>query len=208
MPPTPADPLAVTVCPGEGRFTRGTDYVTGSGGVDTIPKGIKEWTWAQQAMFGYFYPNFKLRYLLLYEIHSVPVKSAPDAVLKRMAQEEDRRRRASQTAYGVTLTPWVTDSYFRNDTASRDALLVAAGVAGVALLVLAAVYLAPVVAGIAIDSMAGLSAGIEAAADAEISTNTLATLGSGLTTTMETAGQWMSALGRPVIFDPSATFAP
>lgn len=139
--------------------------------------------------------------LLLYEIHSMRLDSAvvPVAVLTRMRDQEERQRRANQTSYGTTLVPWATQGYFARVPKDRDALLAFAAIGGIALLVAAAFYLAPVVAGLEIG---GLLAGVATGATESTAGGLLAAAG-GISATMATAGQWLSALGRPVLLGPT-----
>jgi hypothetical protein len=134
--------------------------------------------------------------LLLYEIHSMKLKTdvIPANVLKKMTEQEKRLRQATQTQYGISLVPWATQRYFAQVPDDRDALLVFAALGGVALLVLAAVYLAPVVAGLEIGALIEAGVGTAgAAAEAGLTSGA-----AGLGASLETAGQWLGALGRPI----------
>jgi hypothetical protein len=141
--------------------------------------------------------------LLLYEIHTMQVKSlnAFPEIVKRLAEQERLRRQGARIAYGVTLTPWLNEDYLNRIPEDRDALRAVAILAGAGLLVALAVSLAPVVAGLELavllePAAAGIASGLTAAG--ELSAATLATLSTGLTATMATAAQWMTALGRPL----------
>ncbi|MGF1428241.1 hypothetical protein [Kitasatospora sp. LaBMicrA B282] len=138
--------------------------------------------------------------LLLYEIHSIPVKSelVPAGVRKRLADEERRRRAASRTAYGVTLTPWLTEDYLNRNHDDRDALRAIAAVAGAGLLVALAVYLTPAVAGLELTALLQPAAAGTAALT-DVGAGTLTGLASGLSATLATGAQWMAALGRPLV---------
>jgi hypothetical protein len=139
--------------------------------------------------------------LLLYEVHSMPLKSTmvPVGVLQKLREEERKHRASTQTAYGITLTPWLNQTYLNSEPADRDALLIFVGVVGVALLVAAAWYLAPVVAGVELGALFTAGAGTaEAATVTEVSTAAVSSGGGGLSATLETAGQWLTALGRPI----------
>jgi len=107
-----------------------------------------------------------------------------------------RKPLATNTAYGLTLTPWVTQEYFSRAREDEKALmLIAGGVAGIALVALAGYFLAPIVAGMELGALIELAVGAEELGGA----TALARAISGLSGTVETVAQWISALGRSII---------
>ncbi|MEU0806619.1 hypothetical protein [Streptomyces sp. NPDC005970] len=144
--------------------------------------------------------------LLLYEIHRMPYGSELP-VVRRLIDEEKRRRQAARTPYGVTLTPWLNEEYLSRMPRDRDALRMAAALMGVGLLALLAVELLPVVAGLELGAAAlgtGLAeAGAGVAAEAgEVGAAALAARAAALPTALETAARWLSALGRHLVLSP------
>jgi hypothetical protein len=137
--------------------------------------------------------------LLLYEIHSLPKESSaiPQDVLNRLKEQERRRRAANNVPYGQTLTPWAAGTYLAANAADRQAMQTLAGLLGVGLVIVAAVYLAPVVAGAVLDL---LIAGGSDVAVTEASATTIAELTSGLPSTLDTCGQVMQFLGKNIGF--------
>ncbi|MDW6065407.1 hypothetical protein SAZ11_55915 [Streptomyces sp. FXJ1.4098] len=151
--------------------------------------------------------------LLLYEIHRMPYNSDL-AVVRKLIDEEKRRRAAARTPYGVTLTPWLNEEYLNRMPRDRDALRLAAAVMGVGLLALLAIELLPVVAGLELGAAAvgtglteaGAGAGVAAEAG-EVGAAALAARASAMPTALETAGKWLSALGRHLLLNPKPAFA-
>ncbi|MEU5104454.1 MULTISPECIES: hypothetical protein [unclassified Streptomyces] len=146
--------------------------------------------------------------LLLYEIHRMPYGSELP-VVRKLIDEEKRRRQAARTPYGVTLTPWLNEEYLGRMPRDRDALRMAAALMGVGLLALLAVELLPVVAGLELGAAAlgtglaeaGAGAGVAAEAG-EVGAAALAARAAALPTALETAARWLSALGRHLVLSP------
>jgi hypothetical protein len=144
--------------------------------------------------------------LLLYEIHSLPLKSPqiPKEVLKRIAEMERKKRQEQQIAYGITLTPWLTTEYLNQNPLDRDPMMALLVVSGIASLALLAVIAAPVVAGLELGELFASAGLVARAAGPRI---VLASAGmlrfaTGLQGTMQTAMQWMNALGRQLAYQP------
>jgi hypothetical protein len=137
--------------------------------------------------------------LLLYEIHFLPIQSVPKELFNRLTNAERQNRLATRTAYGQTLTPWLTGNYLHANVADRQALQVLAGVLGVGLLVLAAVYLWPAIAGIALDTAIGLTPSTAAGASTAVTEAAVVESSSWLSATISTSQNVMTALGRTVL---------
>lgn len=140
--------------------------------------------------------------LLLYEVHTVPLKSplVPDIVTK-LAEQERRRREQAQVAYGLTLTPWMTRGYLDQHALDRDQMQALAVVSGVGLLAVIGILAAPAIAGVEIGALlasAGLGAGTSAA-PATLSTAELLGAGRGLQAIMQTSIQWLTAVGPQLV---------
>lgn len=153
-----------------------------------------------------FQPTFRINSpngvdgLLLYEIHSLPVQSTaiPVEVLNRLAQVEKQNRIALRVAYGQTLTPWVTAQYLQQNSSDEQALVALVGVLGLGALILAAVFLWPVVAGVALD-VAISASGAAAGADIAVTGAALTESTGELAATVNTGFNLMTTLGRPVV---------
>ncbi len=148
--------------------------------------------------------------LILYEIHRVRQPSlVPKEVLDRL-REEVRRKEAQRRLANrpLTLTPWVTEDYWQTNKGDKDALLLVAGIGGIALLGLLAWALWPVVAATAVGALpeGGLAALIGTAGEASITAETVGAATTVTARTMSISAQVMQSLGRPIIFGPAAAF--
>ncbi len=140
--------------------------------------------------------------LLLYEIHSIPLKSQqmPQEALKRVLQKEREERQRQQVAYGLTLTPWLTTQYLDQHFLDRDQMQALAVVCGVGLVAALAYLALPVIAAVELVELAAFAGAIARSAGPRVvlSAGGLVKLGQGLEGTMMTVLQWLAALGRPV----------
>jgi hypothetical protein len=129
--------------------------------------------------------------LILYEIHSVSLPSPiaiPEEVLKKLRDELRRKaaqqRLASQT---FTLTPWITEDYWKINSGDRAVLLAVATAAGIALVAYLAIEFFPVVTAIGVAEAIGtLAADMLAAVRMRAS--------------VLFASEVMQSIGRPVAF--------
>lgn len=136
--------------------------------------------------------------LILYEIHSVELPSmVPKEVLDRLLEEVRRKR-----AQGLTLTPWITDSYWQANKTDSQVLLALAGIGGIALLAILCAALWPVAAvgvGSAV-AEGGLASVIAAAGTGAVTGEAVAAAATGVGGALRLSAQVMQSLGRPILY--------
>ena len=136
--------------------------------------------------------------LILYEIHSLGNPAlVPREVLDRL-REEVRRKKAA----GSTLSPWISESYWKANSGDRDALLGLAAVAGIALLAVLCVTFWPV-AGVGL-ALEGVELGSILASEA-VEAEAVSSLVSANQSAFQIGAQVMQSLGRPIMYGPAVS---
>lgn len=132
--------------------------------------------------------------LLLYEVHSIPLNSAriPVQVVEKLRDEERRRRMQAKIADGLLLREWLNESYLHDNPTDAQALRWLARALGIGFVAFVGWELLPVVGPAAVDFLTTTAAG------AEMTSAALTRAAMGLSATVETAGQWIGAVGRPI----------
>ncbi len=122
-------------------------------------------------------------------------------MLKRLREAEERMRKQQQVAYGLTLTPWLTSRYLDERALDRDQMQALAVVSGIGLLAVLASVALPAVAGLELTQLMALGglAAREAAPRIILPSAALLQLSRSVQGTMQTATQWMGALGRQIV---------
>ncbi|MFJ9371110.1 hypothetical protein ACIRRA_42820 [Nocardia sp. NPDC101769] len=138
--------------------------------------------------------------VILYEIHSVPIdselwKRIPE-LFQKIAETEERNRRMGKISYGQTLTPWTTAMDIERNPYDRENLLVVTGVLGIGLVIIASIYLWPVVAG---EEFAYTVAGALLASGKEVADSAIAGFSAGVASTVTTGMTLSSTLGHPIV---------
>jgi hypothetical protein len=136
--------------------------------------------------------------LLLYEVHSVQAGKLDEvlAAAKQMQDDLAELRRQQALVEAMVFTPFLTPEFFERQRAQREMALYAGVGAGIGLLALGAYAALPVIAGLELAEIMGVTIAVGRAALTRVAqARALASLATALEVAARVGGQWAQANG-------------